>query len=517
MRLLRALCAALLCLLCAGETWAHASLVSAVPSDGAVVTSQPEEVVLRFDEEVSVLSLRLVDNTGKVVTLRGSPQSRAQTFTVALPAQLHDGTYLLSYRVASADSHPIGASIYFSIGQPSATAPVDPAATEAGILDGWRIAVRALRDLAMLAAAGMALFVLGVAPFPGERTALVAAAAAAALLSLGSIGLQGAALVGDGDIFAPGSWRVGLDTSYGSSAIMAAGGMLVIAVGAGLTTGAPRKLLLGSGAAAAATSLALTGHAATAIPGTPAVAAIAIHGLAAAFWTGSLVGLLALLLRAGPASAVPLRRFSGIAMVAVALLFAAGAVFAVMELSKLSDLLVTPYGQLILAKIALLGVLIAIAAVNRFVLTGMLERSVPAAPMRLRRTIVAELAVVAAVVTVTAFLVHTPPTRRIAATVAAGAYTAAMSVLPGRAGPNAIYVRFQDRAGLPYDPAEAMVAISNPSVQVEPMRRVLARTGPGIYRHGGGELAFPGRWNIVIRIRIDDFESSEFAAVFDVR
>jgi hypothetical protein len=49
------------------------------------------------------------------------------------------------------------------------------------------------------------------------------------------------------------------------------------------------------------------------------------------------------------------------------------------------------------------------------------------------------------------------------------------------------------------------------------MRRVLARTGPGIYRHGGGELAFPGRWNIVIRIRIDDFESSEFAAVFDVR
>ena len=70
---------------------------------------------------------------------------------------MREGTYLLSYRVTSADSHPVGGSIAFSIGR--ASWRVHTGDTVSG-LGPWRIAVRALRDASLLIAAGSALFLL---------------------------------------------------------------------------------------------------------------------------------------------------------------------------------------------------------------------------------------------------------------------------------------------------------------------------------------------------------------------
>ena len=42
------------------------------------------------------------------------------TVTIRLPEGLMAGTHLLSWRVISADSHPVGGALTFSIGQPSA-------------------------------------------------------------------------------------------------------------------------------------------------------------------------------------------------------------------------------------------------------------------------------------------------------------------------------------------------------------------------------------------------------------
>lgn len=43
-----------------------------------------------------------------------------------LPDKLAQGTYMVSWRVVSADGHPISGAFTFSIGKPSATSAVLP-------------------------------------------------------------------------------------------------------------------------------------------------------------------------------------------------------------------------------------------------------------------------------------------------------------------------------------------------------------------------------------------------------
>ena len=288
MNFLRALFAALAFTLGAGEAGAHASLVSAAPQDGALLTAPPDEVVLRFDGAVSATAIGLVDDTGASVPLPAAARTEGATVRVALPPQMREGTYLFSYRVTSADSHPIGGSIAFSIGRMSS--PVRAEGGGVAAQGGWRIAVRAGRDAALLIAAGCALFLLVVAPFPGERRVLVLAGSAAAGFSMLGVGLQGAALTGSEELLALEPWRVALRTSYGSSAIAGAAASLAIALGGVAARGALRTALLAIGALAAAASVPLTGHAA-ASPAVLARFSVGAHALAAAFWAGSLIAL----------------------------------------------------------------------------------------------------------------------------------------------------------------------------------------------------------------------------------
>src|SRR5207248_2879768 len=86
-----------------------------------------------------------------------------------LPAKLADGTYVVAWRVVSADSHPVGGAFTFSVGKASATVasantgPVENPATASLYNIG--------RYLAYLAAAvviGTAAFVLLCRP-PDRR------------------------------------------------------------------------------------------------------------------------------------------------------------------------------------------------------------------------------------------------------------------------------------------------------------------------------------------------------------
>lgn len=137
--------------------------------------------------------------------------------------------------------------------------------------------------------------------------------------------------------------------------------------------------LLGAGVAA---SFAWTGHGA-ATEGNGAgvhLAADIVHMLAAALWLGALVPLLILVARARRAEATPaetrvahdaLHSFSGIGTLAVALLTLTGLVNAwfLMGADGLARLPTSLYGQLLLAKLALFGAMLGLAAANRFRLT----------------------------------------------------------------------------------------------------------------------------------------------------
>ncbi len=102
---------------------AHAALVSTEPADGAVLTQSPARFALTFSEPVSPLVLTLVRPDGTAVPLT-SFRLNDQTVEIDNPKPLGKGTHVLSYRVISADGHPVGGSILFSVGAVSAAPPV---------------------------------------------------------------------------------------------------------------------------------------------------------------------------------------------------------------------------------------------------------------------------------------------------------------------------------------------------------------------------------------------------------
>ncbi|MFJ8096956.1 copper resistance CopC family protein [Streptomyces griseofuscus] len=109
----------------AGTASAHAALTGSAPADGTVVKSVPKQVTLAFTESVGLLdnSFQILEPDNHEVHT-GKPQHAAghsDTAQVTLPAKLAQGTYTVSWRVISADSHPVSGVLTFSVGKPSAT------------------------------------------------------------------------------------------------------------------------------------------------------------------------------------------------------------------------------------------------------------------------------------------------------------------------------------------------------------------------------------------------------------
>lgn len=114
---------------------AHSQLVSTLPVDGTTVATPPTEVRFTFNENLmdGLTTLAIIDSAGNVVT----SMSIAPTGTeVALPwpADLGRGTWQVSYRVVSADGHPVSGAITFTVGAESpVSAESAPSATDRSV------------------------------------------------------------------------------------------------------------------------------------------------------------------------------------------------------------------------------------------------------------------------------------------------------------------------------------------------------------------------------------------------
>ena len=95
------------------------------------------------------------------------------------------------------------------------------------------------------------------------------------------------------------------------------------------------------------------------------------------------------------------------------MLMTAGIGFAAMQLHALAELVSSPSGRWIAVKSGLLAGLIAVAAWNRFQDLPALKRDGPRVGDRFRRTIVAEIALMAATIGEAAILAQTPPPRSV--------------------------------------------------------------------------------------------------------
>ena len=118
-----ALCCCAVVTVSADLVEAHAGLKSSEPAASSVLEQAPKEIVLNFGEvvEVSFGSIRLFDSNSQLIVLptprHGAVDGEvdAKTVRVAIP-DLGPGSFLVVWRVVSADSHPVQGAFAFQIG-----------------------------------------------------------------------------------------------------------------------------------------------------------------------------------------------------------------------------------------------------------------------------------------------------------------------------------------------------------------------------------------------------------------
>ncbi|RST26431.1 copper resistance protein CopD [Sphingomonas ginkgonis] len=198
---------------------------------------------------------------------------------------------------------------------------------------------------------------------------------------------------------------------------------LVVALIAALVASG-RAALLGLVAFAAAVALATlawTGHGAMdeGATGWVHLGADILHLLAGGAWAGALLGFVLLVARpVGRVDAAhltlthrALHGFGLVGTILVGTIVVTGVVNAwlLVGLANLPDLTTTRYGQLLIAKLALFGAMLALASFNRFRLTPAFERAIAAADHHgalcaLRRSLAVEASCAGAILALVAWL-----------------------------------------------------------------------------------------------------------------
>ena len=275
------------------------------------------------------------------------------------------------------------------------------------------VTLRAAAFVCLFQAAGAALFLANFgAPLarsraPSARLGCAAALCGATLILLHQ-SLEATRMAGEyGGILDAGLQRLAWLSSGGRVHVLQVIGLLLVAVG---LSGARRPAghrssgLAVAGAALAVLAFLLTGHTSVHPLRMLLAPLLGLHLLIIAFWFGALAPL-HLLVRGEPLPVAvrTLQAFSAVAVWLVPLILLAGLGLACIMAPGIA-VLRQPYGQLLAAKLAGFGLLIALAALNRSRLVPSLAAGGAPGAGALRRSLVTEYALLVAVLAVTAVL-----------------------------------------------------------------------------------------------------------------
>lgn len=518
----------------ASPATAHATVVATDPQQKAVLGYSPTVITVTFSEPVTPIPARIqvLAPDGKRIS-DGTATVTGNSLRV--PVRVADrplGTYLVSYRVVSADSHPVAGGFTFSVGAPSATVPEPP---RDAVHPSVRVAVPVAKYLGyagLLLAIGPALWLGLLWPATlARRNPIRLVRAGLALVGLSTLAAgwlqapyrSGAALT---DVSGTELRQV-LGSGFG--ALLGVRLAALLAVAALLPpvlrgrAGRARAVLLVGLALGGLATWPLLGHAVAApVPAAGVVAGVT-HLLAMSIWLGGLLTLLAFVLPAAHPRvlAVILPIWSRWATLAVVWLVAGGLVQAVTEVGAVDvvdRLFGTGYGRLLLAKAALLaGVLGAAWLARRLV-----RRRAEAGSGRrwLRRAVGTEVALAAVVLGLSAVLVQTAPARTagveaaaagtdgFAQTLTSPLYTLQFDIYPVQLGEhNTVHAYVYTPAGQRLPVVEWKLTAALPERGVEPVTTPLLGLEP---HHAVGSVAFPvpGEWQLRFTIRISEIDQA---------
>jgi copper transport protein len=520
---------------------AHAVVVSTSPAQGSVVGSAPSQAVVTFSESVRLVPGRtqVIGPDGKRLSI-GAPTVSGAVLTIPLHAADKPlGTYLVSYRVISADSHPVGGGFTFSIGAPSARPPSDSAS--AGQVN--RVVAAAVPVGKYVGYAGLVLLVGPVLVLAVLWPRRLSRRAPIRLVWIG-LGLVAVSTVAGLYLQAPwstgsslfgvswGDLRQVVGSQFGTVlavrlGVLAAIGVLLRPVVSGQGSRVDHGLLAVLGVAGLAT-WPLSGHpSASPVPAVSAFADTA-HLASMAVWLGGLVMLVGFLLRRASVTELGaiLPVWSRWAAVAVCWLVLGGVVQALIEIGSVRALFDTGYGQLVLVKAGLLAGVLAVAAVSRQLVR---RRSAPQQPGRMRRLVYAELGITVVVLGLSSVLVQTTPGRsatneaavtrqsELAQTLNSSIYTLQFDVFPGQVGDNnTLHAYAYTPQGKPLKVVEWKVTAALPSGDVQPISTPVL---PITDNHAIGGVNFPvrGTWQLKFTLRISEIDEATVTATIPVK
>jgi len=399
---------------------AHAWLLHTSPADGALLVAQPTSLQLYFSESIDVPARALVieQPDGRTAAYGSAAIGPTNSGEMVAPFRGHEnGTYVVSWKVISADSHPVWGTFRFSIGAPSAVAPAAGASESFARL---AVAMQALgRWLGFLGSALMVgplvtwRYILGVVAAkarPEQRrrawdrvvglaatgsllaAAGVIVAVVAQMASLSDNWRQTFTLTALGEVFIG---QLGYVLSLRAFVAVVAWGLCGVlrylpppASGRSLTTlaktvGAMGLLIL--------LSSSLVAHAATTDPAVLSILLDWVHLAAMAVWLGGLAalvrGLPPLVARSPDSSTTPAQpvtswtllasvipAFSRLAVGCVAALAVSGLYSAVRNVGAPDQLLTTDYGRALSLKMGLMTVALAIASFHLLLLGPAVRR-----------------------------------------------------------------------------------------------------------------------------------------------
>jgi copper transport protein len=487
---------------------------------------------LRFDEAVTTVpgSLRVLGPDGSRADAGtvSHPGGDGSTIAVDLSRATRQGSYFVSWRVVSADSHPISGAFTFAIGTTSAA----PTSVDGGATgdSGWGIALalglsRWAGYLGLVLLLGGAVF-LSVCWPNGWRerrarlllTAGWAVGLAAALLGLAMKGPYDAG-VGLGQA---GQWDLVtevLGTTYGKALAARVVLLAGIAIWFGLharsptsarSPGMPSRWAGTLVAAALLATFAAAGHAAAGSDRALAFPSDMAHLAAMAIWVGGLVMLTTVLLRrhqpADAAEAVP--AFSRLATWSVAVLVVTGSYQMWRQVGSLPALAGTTYGRELIVKLGLVAVALSFGAASRTWVrrhygaspvvvyaasaSDLLDPQpadaraevTPAALRTLRRGVAVEATAAMLILAVTAALVATAPARTayrpsVEETLQLGPDTAQVSAVPTGDRQMNLHLSFFGPGGAPTTPQEVTATLRLPDQDLGPLPVTLQKMDAG--------------------------------------
>ncbi|WP_106848425.1 copper resistance CopC/CopD family protein [Blastococcus sp. Marseille-P5729] len=545
---------------------AHATLVTSTPGNGDVLDAAPAQVTVEFTEPVTITTgyFRVLDADGERVD-SGNPVVDGSSITVALPADLPDGGYVATWRVVSADSHPVSGAISFAVGD-AAPPQIDSQGTQIGQASEDPV-IGVLYPLTRwVGYAGLALlagvFVLALID-PVLRTSISLRRwawggfdAALGATVLGAL-LQGpyAAGQGIGSLVDPALMSATIETDVGRMAAVRLMllGVLGVVMWEWFNAERDKRVLAWAGTGVVvvcAATHAASGHAVADDQPWLTIPLDTAHLAAAAGWIGGLaILLLCVLGRRGPLSQgeqrAIARRFSPVAASFVGVVVLTGVVQAWVRVGAWGALLETTYGRLLLAKSALLVLALGAALLTRRLVIGgrqhpdLLrdgecrggrESGLGDAEVRgegelassARRPVLFEAIAGTAAIAVAAVLVATPPARDVYA-VARDAqiafdngYMAQVSLDPARTGSNTLHVYLFDRSNALAPIEEAEVSLRNDEAQIGPLEVDARNVGQGHFIASGVELPAAGSWTVTVKFTEPGFGAVSAEGSIDV-